>query len=254
MGKKLLCVDIGNTSVTFGVCAKRLAIRKAFSLEHGQCTAGILKSRLKGSAPYAVVISSVVPSLTPKVSAALKRLFQAPVYVVGRDMKVPLKNKYRYPRQVGQDRLVNAFAAVRLYGAPAICVDYGTAITFDLVSRKEEYLGGLIMPGLRISLQALAEKTALLPEVELTAPRGLIGRETRESMLAGVVLGASLMTEALVSSLKHKIGAQSAVVLTGGNARLVHRYCRKIGKLDPLLTLKGLALVFASYHGSHQRL
>ncbi len=254
MRKELLCVDIGNTNVTFGVCTTGAAVRKVFDLPHDRCASGILKSRLKGFAPCAVVVSSVVPSLTPKVSAALKRFFGAPVYIVGKDIRCPLVNKYRYPAQVGQDRLVNAFAAARLYGTPAICVDYGTAVTFDLVSRKEEYLGGLIMPGLRISLKALAEETALLPEVELAAPRGLIGRETRESMLAGVVLGASLMTEALVARLKQKIGARSVVVLTGGNAGLVHRYCRKVGKLDPFLTLKGLALVFASYRRSHHRL
>lgn len=253
MSGQLLCVDIGNTTISFGVLGKKGEIGKVFDLSHSKCTCRALKNEIKGAAIDNVIICSVVPSMTPKVSTSLKRLFAAPVYILGKNISVPLVNRYLYPRQVGQDRLVNAYAVVRLYGAPAVCVDYGTAITFDVVSRKKEYLGGLIMPGLRISLQALADKTALLPEVRLLAPQNLVGRETAESMLAGVVYGAAGMTEALVKRLKEKIGKDAFVVLTGGNARLVHRYFKRVGRLDTHLTLKGLALVFKSYNSPDKR-
>jgi len=150
---------------------------------------------------------------------------------------------YRRPAQVGQDRLVNAYAAFFSYGAPLIVIDFGTAVTFDVVSQKREYLGGMILPGLKISLDSLAQRTALLPSIRLTSPAEFIGRDTKNSMLSGIVYGFSSLVDELCRKIKKKLGSKARVVATGGDAGLIGRYCRVINKIDKDLTLKGLALI-----------
>jgi type III pantothenate kinase len=157
---------------------------------------------------------------------------------------VPIKNLYRKPKQVGQDRLVNAYAGVILYGAPLIVVDFGTAITFDAVSKNKEYLGGMILPGLDISLHSLAERTALLPKIKLNKPKEFIGRDTKDSILSGVVYGFAALTDDLTQRIKNRIGKSAKVIGTGGNIKLIRRYCRNIDKVDRDLTLKGLNLIY----------
>ena len=156
---------------------------------------------------------------------------------------MPIRNLYRKPKQVGQDRLVNAYAASALYGAPLIVIDFGTAITFDIISKNKEYLGGMILPGLGISLEALHERTALLPKIKLSKPQEFIGRDTRNSMLSGIIYGFAALTDDLTNRIKKKIGKNVLVIGTGGNINLIGRYCRKIDRIDPDLTLKGIALL-----------
>lgn len=131
-----------------------------------------------------------------------------------------------------------------LYCAPLIVVDFGTAVTFDVVSDKKEYLGGMILPGLGISLDSLAERTALLPKIKLAAPREIIGRDTKNSMLSGIVYGFAALTDDLVVRIKKKIGRSALVIGTGGNIGLIGKYCKQIDKIDKDLTLKGLNIIY----------
>ena len=177
------------------------------------------------------------------------RAFKKRPLIVGRNIPLPLRNLYRYPRRVGTDRLVNAYAGVSIYGAPLIVVDFGTAITFDVISPKKAYLGGMILPGLKISLDALFEHTALLPKVRLNKPHEFIGRDTKSSMLSGLVYGFSVLTDGLVQRIKKEIGRKTRVIATGGNSNLIVPYCTEIDAQDPFLTLKGLNLLYNAKSG-----
>src|SRR3990167_5109453 len=190
----ILAVDIGNTHTTLGLFKGRRLV-KTFAVSTQAWRAGRGPRLPKVRADQAI-ICSVVPWATPKVSKALRALGVRRVRVVGRDVKVPLKNRYRYPRQVGQDRLVGAYAALKTYQRDCIVCDFGTAITIDIVKANRplrsdsalrtprsalpqgEYLGGVIAPGLELSLETLAHRTALLPKVSLKAPKELLGRDT----------------------------------------------------------------------------
>ena len=239
-----LAVDIGNTSVTIGLFkGQRLLKRDAWASKSPEYY-HYLKRYFSKYAIDQVIVASVVPQATKKLEQALRRLKAENVFILGKNLTVPLKNLYQFPQQVGQDRLVNAFAAIKLYGSPAIVVDFGTAVTFDAISRKKEYLGGLILPGLETSLAALKEKTALLPAINLqAAPRHLIGRNTRNSMLSGVIFGFSSLSDSLIEKLKKKLGPKSRVIGTGGNIKFIAPHCREFSAIDINLTLQGLNLL-----------
>jgi type III pantothenate kinase len=239
----LLAIDIGNTNITCGLFHRdRLMKRFAFSTKPGQYYSA-LKKHLMKQACEAAIISSVVPAATKQIALVLEKLKVIKVIVLGEDIIVPIKNLYQYPKQVGQDRLVNAYATLKLYGTPAIVVDFGTAITFDIISKNKEYLGGLILPGLELSLDALAKKTALLPKVILAEPKGLIGRNTKNSILNGIVYGSSILADGLIEKLMSELG-KSRVIATGGNINFMAKYCTKFDVIDPDLTLKGLNLIY----------
>ena len=190
------------------------------------------------------IICSVVPDAGRVLERDVKRLFIHQPFIVGKNIKVPIKNLYRKPRQVGQDRLVNAYGVAVIYGHPAIIVDFGTAITFDVISKNKEYLGGLILPGLEISLDALVERTALLPRVRLSRPRELIGRDTQGSILSGVVHGCSVLVDALIKQIKKELGYPKVRVIgTGGHIDLIKPLLRRVMIIDANITLKGLALI-----------
>ncbi|MBM3246231.1 MAG: type III pantothenate kinase [Candidatus Omnitrophica bacterium] len=238
----LLAIDIGNTNISFGVFKGR-GLAKRFNISTRDYKLAKLEARLAGLDIGQVVICSVVPQITGRLARDLKGLSGRRPYIIGKDILVPLKNLYRRPRQVGQDRLVNAYAGVRLYGAPLIVVDFGTAVTFDVVSKNKEYLGGMILPGLGISLEALAERTALLPRIKLGKPAEFIGRDTRASMLSGIVYGFAALSDDLALRIKEKIRQKALVIGTGGNINIIARYCRGLDKIDRDLTLKGLSLL-----------
>ena len=239
----LLSVDIGNTNINCAVFGgKRLL--KRFSIPTRKYAVAHLRNFLSEITINDSIVCSVVPKLTQILKLDLGRLLHKRSFVLGRDVKVSIKNLYRKPRQVGQDRLANAFAGIVLYGAPLIIVDFGTAITFDIISKNKEYLGGMILPGIDISLEALAEQTALLPKIKLDRPKEFIGRDTRSSMLSGVVHGSAAVTDCLTERLKGQIGRKAKVIGTGGNIDLIKRYCKGIDRVDKDLTLKGLNLIY----------
>ncbi|HPL82647.1 MAG TPA: type III pantothenate kinase [Candidatus Omnitrophota bacterium] len=238
----LLAVDIGNTNTAFGL-AKNGRIVRAFNIPTNAYTSKELKAKT-GSFISDAVICSVVPEATRKLKQDLLALTGRKPYIIGKDIKVPIKNLYRKPKQVGQDRLVNAYAAANLYGVPLIAIDFGTAVTFDIISAKKEYLGGMILPGLKISLEALNQRTALLPKIKLEEPESFIGKDTKNSMLSGIVYGFGSLTDELITRIRKVIGRNAIAIATGGNTELISKYCQKINKIDRDLTLKGLSMLY----------
>ncbi len=240
----LLAIDIGNTNINFGIFHGRRLIKKFVIATGGTNYSSCLKKVCTAYRIEDVCIAGVVPEAQRLLALSLTRILRRKPYIIGKGIKVPIKNLYRKPTQVGQDRLVNAYAAVEFYGAPLIAVDFGTGLTLDVVSGRKEYLGGLILPGLQISLDALAERAALLPRVQLGKPSGIIGRDTKNSILSGVVFGAAASVDELILRLRKKIGRRALTVGTGGNIKFIAKYCRKIQRIDPDLTLKGINLIW----------
>ena len=239
----LLAMDIGNTSIAFGIFkGKRLV--KAWKIS----TQGVFSKttiKLPKNIKMAI-ISSVVPKATPIIKKAIAKKYKIRPLVLGENIKAPIKNLYRKPKQVGQDRLVDAVAAKELYGYPAIVIDFGTAITFDVISKKGEYLGGLIFPGIETSLNALSQKAALLPKIKVAPPEGLIGRDTVDSMRSGVFYGTGALCDGVIAKLKAKYGPMK-VIATGGHAALMAKFTESIRKVNPNLTLEGLQIISKKY-------
>lgn len=248
----LLALDVGNTSITVGAFrGERLVSRGRIPTQEPRVEryARALRRFLRtlGAPPgkvEAVILSSVVPRATAALRPALRGLVRPAPVVVGETLQAPVINRYRVPRQVGQDRLVNAAAASFLYGGPAIVVDFGTALTLDLVTRRREYLGGLIVPGLEIALEALASRTALLPRLKLTPPSEFLGRDTRSSMLSGLFHGYGALCDGLVAAMKRRHAPAAKVIATGGYAGIIAPFCRSIRIVNPDLTLQGLRLIY----------
>jgi len=246
----LLAIDIGNTTTNFGVF-ERGRLRSQFAIATQphrtpdevttQLAALATTRKLHLSHAKQILICSAVPRMTAVLTDALKSLDAGPIRLVGQDLAVPLKNRYTYPEQVGQDRLVGAYAAWRTYKKDCIVADFGTAITIDLVTKAGEYLGGIIAPGLDISLEALAARTALLPKVELREPPELLGRDTANSIRSGILYGCAALCDGLVTQLRRRYAPQAAVVATGGASQLIAKHARTIEHLRPHLVLEGLS-------------
>lgn len=248
----LLAIDIGNTTTSFGVFEQgRLKSHFSIATQTGR-TPDEMTLQLKALArtrhlhlvrAKQILLCSVVPKMTSVLIASLKRLRAMPIRLVGQDVKVPLVNRYAYPEQVGQDRLVGAYAAWRTYKRDCIVADFGTAITIDVVTKGGEYLGGVIAPGLKVALESLAMKTALLPHVQLRQPPELLGRDTVNSIRSGILYGAVALCDGLVSQLKRRYVPKATVVATGGNSPLITRHSRTITHLRPHLVLDGLNMM-----------
>lgn len=245
----LIAIDIGNTNITLGAFKNECLIAKCKIPAH---TYSIYESGLKSlykkaglcfSEEHDVIISSVVPVVLARLVMHLNKMAKCRITILGRDKKAPIKNLYKVKSEVGQDRLVNAYAAKMLYGTPAVIIDFGTAVTFDLISKKGDYLGGLIMPGIGISLSSLYEKTALLPKVELKDAPHIIGRDTVNSMRGGILFGFGAMCDGLVVKYRKIFGKSLKVISTGGNASLIKKYSDSIQILDEDIALKGLYLI-----------
>ena len=189
-----IAIDIGNTNVTVGLL-KDLTVVYSFKfdtsvLKSKSKTVAFLKQQIfpvLGKESIDPDVSSVVPGFNKNIRRAVSSAFKRDVKIVGEDVIVPIMNHYRIPSHVGQDRLVNAYAGLKLFGAGLIIIDFGTAITFDVVSKRSEYQGGLITPGLKMMQEALHKKTALLPYVELARPIEIIGGDTASSIRAGII-------------------------------------------------------------------
>lgn len=249
----LLAVDVGNTNVVIGVFrGERLLVHWRISTEKGRTADeyGILFRNLLGSEGLdfrevkAVAISSVVPPLTPTIEEMCHKYLGVDPLVVGPGVKTGVDIKYENPREVGADRIVNAIAAYAKYGGPLIVVDFGTATTFDVISAQGDYLGGAIAPGIGISTEALFQRAAKLPRIELTRPRSVIGKNTVASMQAGIIFGFAGQVDAVVERIRKELGSEAFVVATGGLAELIAAETRTIKKVDQMLTLEGLRLIY----------
>lgn len=240
----LLAIDIGNSNTSCGIF-KGAKLIKRFDIPSAPGFRGrVIKKLGKHPKISACLICSVVPEQTLTVRRAIYSLTSKVPHVIGKDPEVPIVNLYRKPEQVGQDRLVNAYAASVFYGKPLVIIDSGTAITLDAVSGKGQYLGGMIAPGMEVSLKSLKENTALLPLVKPSRPKGSIGSDTKNSILSGVILGTADLCRGLTGRLKQRLGKNVRVIGTGGNIGLVCEYSGLNMKIDKDLTLKGINLIY----------
>lgn len=246
---RLLAVDMGNTSVTFGWLEGHRVLQKDTALTHSFSPATLKTKSIFRKKFQAVLISSVVPEKNVYLSKAIRELVKVPIYTLGEDLRIPIRILTKFPEQVGIDRLINALEAFETLKSACIVVDFGTAITFDVVSKRGDYMGGLIAPGVELTLNALYEKTSLLPHIRLTPPRNLIGKTTEESIRAGCAYGLAALCDGILSKLmKHPRGPYR-VISTGGYARFVSRYATKIKRIDEDLILKGISTVYSRSRG-----
>jgi type III pantothenate kinase len=194
------------------------------------------------------VVSSVVPQLTPEYAGMCGRYLDGPCLIVGPGLSTGMPIQLDNPRELGADRLVNAVAAYQRLGGPCAVADFGTAITFDVVSARGEYLGGVIGPGVEISMEALAERTANLPPIELGEPLGepggVIGKSTQAGLRSGIVYGFAGAVDAIARRVQRELGDETRFVATGGHAAAIVPFCEIIHEVDDLLTLTGLRLIW----------
>jgi type III pantothenate kinase len=249
----LLAIDVGNTETVVGVFRdEELAWRWRMATVPDR-TADELALLFGGFLQQqelsfdrnvtGVVLSSVVPSATQALREMVRRYFRFQPVVVEPGVKTGVPVLTDNPKEVGADRIVNALAAFTAYGGPCVVVDFGTATTFDCVSDRGEYVGGVIAPGLQVAARALFEHTARLPLVELVAPPTAIGKNTVESVQSGLIYGYAALIDGMVERISKELG-HPTVVATGGLAPVVIEECRTIDHHEPWLTLEGLRLVF----------
>jgi type III pantothenate kinase len=254
----LLVIDIGNTNVSFGLFddpevgnAKlaehwRIATHREMTSDEVAVTVRALFEHAdrRVDAVTDVIVSSVVPPLLPIWERVCDKLFGRPPLVVGPGTRTGMPVRYENPREVGADRIVNAVAAYQLLGGPVIAVDFGTATTFDCVSAEGEYLGGVIFPGIHISMEALFERASMLHRVEIARPRSVIGRTTTAALQSGLLYGYAGVVDSMVERIRGELGAEARVVATGGLAHRVANESRAIERVEPFLTLEGLRIIF----------
>lgn len=252
----LLVIDVGNTNIVFGVYKNeellydwRIATdRDKTSDEYGLLFGQMFRHHNVDIKEIKdIIISSVVPSLMHTLPAMSKKFFNIEPIVVGPGVKTGMNIKYDNPREVGADRIVNAVAAFEKYGGPLIIIDFGTAITFCAVSKEGDYLGGAITPGIKISAEALFMRTAKLPKVEIAKPEKVIARNTINSIQSGLVFGyigmVDYIIEKMTAEMEEKI-EDVTIVATGGFSSLIASESKYINKIDKMLTLEGLKLIF----------
>lgn len=253
----LLAVDVGNTQTAVGLfTGKELAGNWRFATEvrkTGDEIAVLLDSllRLDGFSRDSVsglAVASVVPRLSSEYASMAASKFGLEALVVGPGVKTGMPILTNDPRQVGPDLIVDAVAAYEAYGGPCIAVDFGTATTFSAVSAAGEYLGHAIAPGIEVSLDALATKAARLMKIELADPGTVIGRNTVQAMQAGAVYGFAGQVDGIVGRMRAELGAGALTVATGGLAFLIFEHATSLDKLDPLLTLRGLEIIYRRNH------
>lgn len=256
----LLAFDVGNTNIVLGVFKDGRMItnwrletdNNKSADEYGMIVSQLFKYEgLKVENVKDVIISTVVPSVLYTLQHLSVKYFHRKAIVIGPGIKTGLVVKYDNPKQVGSDRIVNAVAAHAKYGGPLIIIDFGTATTFCAVSEKAEYIGGTIAPGLKISSEALFEKTSKLPKVELEEPGRVICRNTINSMQSGLVYGHMGMVDYIVKKMKqelleysHSENKEVKVIATGGLASMIDSGIDCIDHVDKMLTLEGLQLIY----------
>lgn len=255
----IMVLDVGNTQAVLGIYDGRHLLadcrlttdRSRTVDEYGLMIQSFLASKgINQSRLEAIVLSSVVPPVTGLFIKMSREYFHLEPLVVGPGIRTGLPIRYENPKEVGADRVVNAVAAIKLYGPPLIVVDFGTATTFCAINQKGEYLGGIIVPGLHISAEALFRKAAKLPRVELTPPQKVIGRNTVSSIQAGLIYGYTDLVDGLINRLQKEMsalpesGGRIRVVATGGLAELIAAESRRIEEVNPILTLEGLRIIY----------
>lgn len=253
----VLLVDVGNTNIVLGVhdgdnyiTSWRISTdAKKTSDEYGiQVMQLFAQSKLKTECIEGIIISSVVPNIMHSLENMLKKCFKIQPIIVGPGVKTGINIKYDNPKEVGADRIVNAVAAFTIYSRPLIIIDFGTATTFCAVNKDGDYIGGSIVPGIKIASDALFERAAKLPRVELEVPKTIICKNTITSMQAGILYGYIGQVEYIVQKMKKEMmrsnDQEPHVVATGGLANLIAKETDVIDVVDPDLTLEGLKMIY----------
>jgi type III pantothenate kinase len=249
----LLAIDVGNTNITLGLYSGdtlgprwRLAtVHDRMPDEYGLQFLGLIHHA--GYQPRDLTgacLASVVPPLTGKIIEACRNYLGQEPLVVDAGVKTGVRIRYEDPRAVGADRIVDAAAVLRFYGAPACVVDFGTATTFDAISEEGDYLGGAIAPGISIAAEALFLRTAKLPRVDVQRPPHAIGRNTVHAMQSGLLFGYVSLVEGMVARFRQELGAKMKVIGTGGLAEIIARETNVLEIIAPWLTLDGLRLIW----------
>jgi type III pantothenate kinase len=249
----LLAVDIGNTQTHIG-CFEGSELTESWRVAtDASATADELALAISGlcelrSIDFARFDSAIVSSVVPRLAAEYSRMCERYLggrecLVVGPSLRTGMSIRTESPHEVGADRIVNAVAAFERFGSACVVVDFGTAITYDAISGAGEYLGGVIAPGIEISIEALASKAAKLPEIEIVKPEAVIGRNTAQSIQAGIVYGFAGQIDGVTRRLVNELGDETGVVATGGYANSIVPFCTEIDAVDDLLTLRGLLLI-----------
>lgn len=252
----ILVIDIGNTNMEFGVFEGnilktnfRLSVNKDITSDE----VGILTSqffnihKIEISSIKDIVIASVVPQINYSITNAIKKYFKKDPLYIQENLKIDIVNMYDNAKEVGTDRLVNSYAAYSKYKRSLIVVDFGTATTFDIVGTQGEYVGGVIYPGIKISIEALFQKAAKLPRVEISTPSSVIGKNTVDSIRSGIIYGYVGAVKNIVENIKVEQKTEMLVVATGGLSAIINKHY-KFDYLDKSLTLKGLNMIYNDFY------
>jgi len=250
----LFCIDIGNTNIVLGLSDGEKILhhwrirteREITSDELGIVVQHLFSSsNVKTDDVKSIIISSVVPPLMNTMEVFSRRYFKVKPLVVGSGIQTGMEILYDNPKEVGADRIVNAVAAYEKYRTSLVVIDFGTATTFDCVSKEGSYLGGAISPGVLISCEALFQKASRLPRVEIFAkPKKVIAKDTISSMNVGIVYGYAGLVDGIVGRIKREMGQNPTVVATGGLAPLICEEAESIDHVEEFLTLEGLIIIF----------
>ena len=249
----LLAIDVGNSNNVIGLFSKEKLLTHWRIRTERNRTADeywvlikefILLNEVAAETIDDIIVACVVPSLVPILQEMGQKYFSCDPIIVGPGIKTGISISYKNPAEVGADRIVNAVAAFSKHKRPLIIVDFGTATTFDAVSKNGEYLGGAIFPGVNISMEALFKNTAKLPRVDLAVPERVIGKSTVESIQSGAVHGVAGMVNHIVSKMRDEMGEKSMVIATGGISNSILSELDVIDEVDPFLTLDGLLILY----------
>jgi type III pantothenate kinase len=250
----LLAVDCGNTQTVFGLYEDDRLLEQwrvaTDASRTGDELGTLIGDLVDLESVTGVCLSSTVPTLIREYEHFAERWAKAPLLVVEPGVRTGIGMRHDAPHQVGPDRIVNAVAAKERYGAPCIVVDFGTSTNFDVVSAEGEYVGGVLAPGIEISMEALFERAARLTKVDFAEPPSAIGKTTEQALQSGLVFGFAGQVDGIVKRIRGEIGDSARVVATGGLADLIAPNSETIELVDPHLTLEGLRLIWAQNNGS----
>lgn len=249
----LLAIDVGNTNIVAALYddnGLKRSWRMATDINKASDEYGILLTQflsnvnVKAEDIEDVMIASVVPTVMHSLTNAVKRYLSCTPMVVGPGIKTGMNIRMDNPRELGADRIVNAVAAIHKYAPPLVIVDFGTATTFCAVDKNRSYVGGVIVAGIKISMDALFEKTAKLPKVEIVTPQSAIGKNTVHSIQSGAVFGHAAQADGIIRRIKAELGGEATVIATGGLANIIAKESEEIDIVDSMLTLDGLKILY----------